>query len=72
MAKVLVELNGADPVHIASEDAALEVIVVDWDEVRAGAYSEAELWALAAAVVTLSPTTAYDLVAEAQKLRAAV
>ena len=61
-ATVLVELGGADPLHLATDnDSAVSFVIVDWDEIRAGEYATDQLLLFAELVEDFSPNTAADL-----------
>jgi hypothetical protein len=62
MAKIVLQMNGASPWYLkTSEDLEAEVVVLDWDEVNAGAYTYDQLLDLAEDVVPLCPEAARDL-----------
>jgi hypothetical protein len=58
---VLVELNGADPVHVIRNLPAIRVHVLDWEDVRAGEVSTADLIEFHDLAEDHSPNTARSI-----------
>lgn len=58
---ILIELNGADPLHTASVHGTVRTIVLDWDEVRAGEYPTDELVSIHDDIEVAAPYTARSI-----------
>lgn len=66
MTKIVLQLNGAAPYYlVTSQDLEAEAVIVDWDDVNAGAFTSDALLDLAESVATLCPQAAIDLRATA-------